>query len=321
LGLDEELNELNVSFYQPEQASDVLSEMESGQSDIEVPGLVLVDWYLNQEDDGYDFKGLTFEARLREVFGSIPVYGFSGEEASFGGQLSEERFDREFPIDKLTAPDVGEQIAEDIKDYRRIKKAVGGSEADIIDLLDASDSAKREQVKSTLPGEFENGIPTEEDSGGSAGLQFARWVRNRFLRVPGPTWGPMFTATKLGIDVDTFNEEYREKFESDRYQGVFSFSAEPRWWQRDIIDNIVSLNDDSNIAIGETWRSVPQILNVDSEDRPECEVCGDDYPETVAQTETSPTGTYPVHYGCSRIKKQREGAFNERRIIPSGRDS
>lgn len=315
--LDGEQEELNVVFYNPDEALEILSSIEEGTGDCEAPDLVLGDWYLNEVGE-YEFKGLTFEARLREVFSDVPFYGFSGEEtADFGGQLSEERFDRVCNIRELTSGNAGKEILEDIKDYQKVKDAVGGDIGDIMELLDASDEARREQIRASLPGEFENGIPSEDESGRSSGLQFARWVRNRFLQIPGPISGALFTATKLGVKRSVFKNKYQTDFESSKYRGIFSYTTKPRWWQTSVIRKLVKMNDDPESSMGEPWMSGPQILDVDPENRPVCEVCRKKHPETVAQTESSPTDTFPVHFGCSRIQKQREGAFSERRVIPS----
>ena len=59
----------------------------------------------------------------------------------------------------------------------------------------------------------------------------AYWIRNVVLKFPGFLYNPIYAATRLGISLDSFqNDNVQEIIEPARYTGIFT-PSEGRWWK------------------------------------------------------------------------------------------
>lgn len=312
-GLDEESDRLEVNFFLPEE---IVDRLVSDDSEVSGPNLVLTDWVLHEKSD-FGGDGLSVEGMVRGTLPEVPVYGFSAQyhDPSFEQTRSERRFDQLLHLSDLTEPDSAAQLIGDIEDYRNIEDIKGeGSEA-LFALLGAPSSDPAEKLRAALPQEFTEGIPAGEEYESGGILRFAQWVRNELLRIPGLLWDRKLTATKLGLTEEAFEEEYRDEFREAEYHGIFESTLDQRWWRSDIIDILIELCEDTDVDIHSPWRSGPEILGADEPDMAECEVCKENYPETVGYLSTDDDEGFPVHYRCSVIEKTRDGVFDDLRLI------
>lgn len=315
-GLDEESDRLTVHFSLPE---DIVDRLVADESDVSGPDLILIDWVLHQKSD-FGGDGLSVEGMIRGALPEVPVYGFSAQyhDPSFEQKRSERRFDRLFDLNDLTEPDAAARLISDIEDYQLIEDVKGEGIDPLLDLLDAPSSDRAEKLPTALPQEFAGGLPNGEGYEAGGILRFARWVRGELLLIPGLLWDRKLTATKLGLTEEAFEEEYRDRFEDAKYRGIFASSVSPRWWRSDIIDVLIDLSEETDVDIQSPWRSGPEILGADESEMVECEVCEENYPETVGYLSIDDDEGFPVHYRCSVIEKTRDGVFDDLRLIERG---
>ena len=173
-------------------ASEFLTDSDEEMDFPKEPDLALVDWYLRKGDENYAGDGPSIEGILRDKFPYTPIYAFSGKfgdpEFDRDRKRGEHRFAHITAADRLNDSD----LIDDIQDYRRIRKKEGSDVEGLIELLDPP-SGIEEKIESTLPQEFAEGLPHEEESDPDSSFRFARWVRNEFLKnlgYYGMVYGP-----------------------------------------------------------------------------------------------------------------------------------
>jgi hypothetical protein len=309
--LEEKSDRFNIEFESPENIDEMNTE----------PDLALVDWKLNT--DGYSGKGLSMEAKIREMYPEVPIYGFSGEpDEAKDLSMTTERFDQGvFSFSTITG-DKGfvDSIISDIEDYKTVSQA-RGEELDALYSALAVPKNDQKRVKSVIPREFSDGIRDGEESP----LNFSQWVLDRFLETPGPLLDETWAATTLGIRPEAF-EDYWDKLlsssdvEDVEYSGVFSHQADFFIWESQMVEVLVSLLSESKAAemAQETCRMGANILDVAEEDISRCKVCDEKFPGTVAAAGEGESAKYPVHYHCSDVHHSREGSFKDYRVIDNG---
>lgn len=274
------------------------------------PDLALVDWYLQTGE--YSADGPSIEGILHDRYPEMPVYGFSNQ---YGDQrFMRERKQGENRFEIITAPDQlkDEGIIKDIDAYRNIESKKGEGLLGILDLLKAEKDLKN-KIQPILPQEFAEGIPAGEDYEPGGVLRLARWIRHDLLRQPGLVWDDIWTATKLGIDIDVF-EEYRGDLTSEEYSGVFSHNIH-RWWRYEVTKKLHKMASEEDITIDRTWKDAPRVLGVNVDDIAVCDVCGEKYPETVAAEKANEDPEFQVHYECSNIENSRGSTFEDLRVL------
>lgn len=314
--LGEARPDLNVEFNTP----DNLEEFETN------PDIILVDWFLDQETASVYEKGISVEAKLREtVDAGTPIYGFSGETNKRSDeQFSDQRFDYGiFERSELSTPNAADILIKDMQSYDKIRDARGEGIQSLLDLLSVPED-DHQAVISVIPREYNDGLPRNGIKHG-ADLNFARWVRTRFLETPGPLLNTTWAATQLGVTSEAF-EEYNHKLASVEvpgeieYSGVFSHRVEALYWESQLMRALAKLEQKSDIeaSFNETWRIGKAVFDADEEQLATCAVCEKRFPQTVAARMPDKEATLPVHYRHSNVHHSREGAFKDHREIARG---
>jgi len=307
--LEERNDKIQVEFESPEDIEEMQTE----------PDLALVDWKLDSED--YFGKGLSMEAKIREIHSETPVYGFSGDPSEVQDKsLTNERFDQGiFPLKALSDPDFTDRLVKDIQDYKSLSRAKGGGLDALFNCLEIPESDKK-RVKSIIPREFSDGL--KEDSTGEKGpLQFSKWVVGRFLDTPGPLLNKTWVATTIGIRPKVFDNYWSEISKSAtrknlEYSGVFSHQVDTLIWESQLIETIVEILSESeeHEMAQETHQMGIELLEPDEDDLSCCRVCGESFPETVAAAVEGESAEHPTHYHCSDVHHSREGSFKDYRV-------
>ena len=274
------------------------------------PDLALVDWYLQTGE--YSADGPSIEGILHDKYPEMPVYGFSNKYGDKSFMRERKQGENRFEI--ITSPDrlKDKEIIRDIEDYEDIESQKGEGVTGILNLLGA-DSDLKEKIQPILPQEFAEGIPAGEDYEPGGILRLARWIRHVLLRQPGMIWNEIWTATKLGIDIDAF-DEYRSELSSEEYSGIFSHNIH-RWWREEVTRKVYELASKEGASVDRTWKDAPIFLDVDEEHIALCDVCGNKYPETVAAERANEDPEFQVHYKCSNIENSRGQTFEDLRVL------
>lgn len=302
-----------------EAASELLTGPDEEPAIPENVDLALVDWYLHTEDyegdDEYEGDGPSIEGILRDRMPTTPIYAFSGEYGNSAFEREQKRGEDRFAL--ITGPHKlnDSDLIKDLQDYQRIREQGGEGIEGIIDLLDAP-AKITEKIQSTLPQEFAQGLPSEDESDFNSSLRFARWVRHEFLEQSGLLWDDVWTSTKVGIDKEQF-DEYKSSLSGAKYTGIFSHRNE-RWWRVWVRDEVFDLADEQGRSIDRLWKDGPELLGVNENDTSTCEdaSCDDSHrPQTVAAASPKEKPSFQVHYNCSNIEQSRRATYDDLRVL------
>jgi hypothetical protein len=303
---------INIHSMGPrDAASQFLTDMEDEGGLPGEPDLALVDWYL--QTDEYAGDGPSIEGILRDRFSSIPIYAFSAEYGSPQFDLDRQRGATRFA--HITSPQRldDEDLIQDLEDYEKIRDKEGQGIDGLVDLLDPPSNLD-EQIESTVPQEFIQGLPRDEQSDTDSSLRFARWVRNEFLQTPGLIWDDVWTATKTGIGKESF-ANHSSAFSDAEYTGVFDHRFK-RWWREAVKDIVFDRARKENVDINRMWKQGPDLFDVAEGDRSKCDVCERPHrPQTVAARKPDDSADYQVHYDCSNIEQSRAATYEDFRLL------
>lgn len=304
--VSEQVEELSTQFDEPE---DAVKRLDSGENLSEID-LVLIDWKLNEDGDFFG-KGLTMAGKVREELPDVPVYGFSSDDVG-----NKEEFEATYSFSELHTKDGAEKLKSDLEAYEAIRGARGEDIDSLIETLSPPDKAA-DDLKSVIPREYMNGLKRRPQDNGGSVIEFAEWVRTRFLETPGPLWEDAWTATKIGLEEETL-DDYAEDLNSTEhgdtvYSGIFAHRKPRLWWSSRVIDAVVAISQEKEVRLGELKTVGKTVLN-ESEGISSCRVCQDELPDILAAGKDGEDAKHPVHLGCSHIHHSREGAFEDYRI-------
>lgn len=296
-----------------EVASELLTGPDGEPTIPSEPHLALVDWYLHTDD--YEGDGPSIEGILRDNFSTTPVYAFSGQYGSSAFKREQKRGEHRFAL--ITSPDRLDDVdlIQDIEDYQRIRDKEGECLDGIIELLEAPPDLK-EKIQSTLPQEFAEGLPSEDEGDSDSSLRFARWVRHELLEKPGLLWDDVWSATKIGIDKERF-AEYESSLSDAKYTGIFSHRND-LWWRMLVRDELFDRAAEQDRTVDRLWKDGPDLLDVAEEHRATCEIdpCNKSHPpQTVAAGSPSEKPNFQVHYNCSNIEQSRGATYEDLRVL------
>lgn len=314
--LEDQADPLCVEFSNPEDATEDLQSDNEPDAD-----LVLIDWVLHQNGD-YTGKGLTMAGTVRENLPQVPIYAFSGEAIEELQQaVSKSHFQWTCEVSDLVSRDGTTKLVNDLSDYEALESVRGEGFKSLVDTLNPPETAIQE-VEAVVPREFNSGLKKDPTVKGGNKLAFMEWVCHRFRETPGPLWNKTWTATKLGLEVDVFDDYLEELYDTSygkvTYDGIFSHWSGERWWSSELIGVVVELNQERNGPVGEICRTASTILDVPEDGIAGCRVCGDKYPETVAAQTEGEDARFPVHLICSNVHHSREGKFEDYRLVDEG---
>lgn len=299
---------ITVDFSLPDRAIEQVEEDSFPDAD-----LVLIDWVLNDEHDVIS-RGVSMEGIVREHLPRTPTYGFSGEETEeLQEAQNERRFEAVFDLRGIISNEGITNLEKDLQDYELIESVRGDGFEALRNTLQPP-SEGEEQLTSIIPREFSDGLQEGTKTKGGSKLEFARWVRERFLNTPGPLWNDQWLATNLGVSKTSLEPLAATLRESDRavkYEGIFSHRVENRWWSSEVIGAVVELVDSS---VADIQQAAPMLVPEEDREIATCDYCGEKYPDTVAAIKEGRDAEHPVHFRCSEIHHSREGPFEDYRV-------
>jgi hypothetical protein len=131
------------------------------------------------------------------------------------------------------------------------------------------------------------------------GFEAATWIRKILMNFPGILYNPIFSATYLGISLDSFQTpEVQTFFNSARYIGIFS-EEKDLWWKTKIFEIASNSMEDPERKLPlrrgfiKYWNRTHSLQLVPSV----CEFKGDSPAETVCYLSKKPVLLkYSLHY-------------------------
>lgn len=223
------------------------------------PDLYLVDYELDtvQADESIaNYRGTTLAARLRELRPEYPVVLLTRSDLSlwttdhrtaeasstFDDILYK---DKELRTNRTLAKIKLLSLA---TDYRKLRECSDRSVSSILGLLNTDKEGTEQARLSNPPG-----------SGWKA-VEVAKWIRSTLLRYPGVVYGPIHTATALGISLESFNNSLiRDLLEPAEYQGLFCAGQE-RWWRHTLfqVANRFGETAETGLSMREGFRNAAE---------------------------------------------------------------
>jgi len=315
--------ELEITIIHPTNLDSKLYQLKMSKK---IPDLFLVDYFLDEVkfeegDDGkYAHRGLTVAGKLREIEPEHPVYVVTQKDTKKEGIFFSEAQAVRAVFDKiLTFKEVQREghnvLYYDALDYRSIRTSPRRNLEVLFDLLQAPDDLKKRLVL-VLPEELREGLAASGSAKHPEGnpIAFAKWVQEILLSVPGFLYNELYTATYLGLTIETF-KNLSPKFKKAEYSGSFAKTTPTLWWVSKLSDIIFSMPKARKINKTNPWELSPILFSVSKKMQTKCIVCGDPFPETVGINLKNDSDFEPVHYKCSipHPNKRRELYFDEPR--------
>ncbi|MDL1964196.1 MAG: hypothetical protein LWW98_07665 [Deltaproteobacteria bacterium] len=124
--------------------------------------------------------------------------------------------------------------------------------------------------------------PTISESGWSV-FDAADWIRNTLIKYPGILYGPVNSATFLGISEDAFlSDPIQQLFSEAKYSTVFA-PKEGRWWKsklQEIAESIMEEHE-RDLIVRKGFPLARERINDKQIERSKCVFCGESPPEWV----------------------------------------
>jgi hypothetical protein len=307
-GIQQNSESITIEFSIPDKATSQIKDDSIPDVD-----LVLIDWVLSEDNDVIS-RGVSMEGILREHLPDTPIYGFSGEKTGeLEEALNERHFEAVFQLRDIISTDGIRGLESDIRDYNQLDSVRGEGFEDLRDVMNPPAEAE-EQLNSIIPRKFSEGLKKDSKTAGGSKIEFSHWIRERFLRTPGPLWDNQWLATNLGVTTDALEHLITRLQESDRdikYDGIFAQRVDDRWWSSEIIGAVVAVADGS---VSNIQQAAPQLVPEEHREIATCRYCEEEYPDTVAAIKEGENAEHPVHFRCSNVHHSREGPFEEYRV-------
>ncbi len=202
---------------------------------------LLVDHDLSSAPEGNDpvsYMGSTLASEMRMRQPSCPialVTRLHATAAKWQEQFLRQSNDLDVIIDKDEILKTPERVRTTIsilaEGFKALEGVSGRAWETVLELMGADDS-EANQLR-------EAGPPV---ANGQWNLpQTAKWIRTIVMGYPGILYDELTTATRLGIDMESFRHSLMQQLlEPARYRGVFS-GDEDRWWRGRVFNTAQSL--------------------------------------------------------------------------------
>jgi hypothetical protein len=193
------------------------------------PDLFMLDHFL-QVNLPHRMTGNTLAHILRRSFTNIPLVSVTAmfaQGCDHSGQDINEYTDV-FDYTKLS--ENIEDIFAIARDYRQLEAVTWDS---LVDKLQVPE-VERKVLKLAIPQELVREFtPTKHN-------QLAHWIRSELLAHPGFLIDELRAATFLGLSVPGF-QKIKASFETALYQGPFTTTKRPLWWQAKLKERLCDL--------------------------------------------------------------------------------
>ena len=207
---------------------------------LQKPTEFLVDYHLSVREPGRpyaNYKGGTLAAALRERDNAVPIVLITGqptEQDKGEAQLLEELpmfdgvvFKGEVIADGNRVADRLVRLADGFEELGRATKTWDGLVA-VLRPPSPEDVARLQEIPPTFKGPDWDVVLV------------ARWLERVILRYPGILLDQLYSASALGLDVESFRlDEVQALLADARYQGPLN-PPDGRWWKQRLIQIAVS---------------------------------------------------------------------------------
>ena len=178
------------------------------------------------------YRGLTFAARLREIWPAYPISLFTRSDLP-AWTAARRTATAGASFDDIIYKDTGLQgdrqgthakLISLARGYRTLRESETRTLSALLDLLETDQTGQNCARQAQPPPD------------GWQEFEAAHWIRSTLLHYPGVLYNDAHAATALGISVDSFKEDaVQYTLEAAAYQGPF-FEEQRRWWRHSLFD-------------------------------------------------------------------------------------
>lgn len=251
----------------------------------EEPHLILMDHSLGNVKAGRFNKGSTAAEIIREHWQECPIVCITAVELKDIDRHKQSVYEDIFEFQNISSYD--SRLISIAESFRELKKKRPQNIDDFIKLLGAPED-DYPRLKSIIPKELKDEDAYKDKS---LLLTIYRWVRRTLMEKPGFLFDRVWTATLLGIKVDSFIK-VEHIFKEAKYNGIFSDQGNERWWQSKVKEILYSELPDTDCVY--PWELGRMLPGIKDEDYSKCYATGEDFPETVAYTDESAKKRAPM---------------------------
>ncbi len=291
--------------------------------------IFLLDYKLNQkihQKERYKGDAIYLRGLIKSKYPDIPIYVYSQDERALLlsklAYVSDKEMD--FKISYQRIQDEGKDIFYyDGLDYKKIRNKMINGLNKLIDLLHPPEE-ERNKIRGLLPHVLKTkkyrNVNTETLAGKS--LEYAKWVRNIFMKNPGFVYNSKFSAILLGMTHTAFTNRINA-FKPALYDGIFSnTNREKLWWKIRLYDILSQKASERHANLSLTTNFLKElsidVFKLQKDEIAKCVVCDEKYPDAIG-SRLDEDEREPVHLGCSCENPNDEMMlyFDEIRLIES----
>ena len=247
----------------------------------ENPELILVDYDLAKPKDGLliGVSGAALSTALREEFSVVPIVLFTKIDFLGIQKLNPKVLSS---LDEtIYKSDVFKEDGENLDllhklaiGYKQLRNTESKSWDNLLRIIGAHE-IDYDVLKLSEP-------PTISETGWSV-FDVADWIRNTLIKYPGILYGPVNSATFLGISEDAFlSNPIQQLFSDAKYSTVFA-PKEGRWWKsklQEIAESIMEEHE-RDLVVRKGFPLAWERINDNQIERSKCVFCGESPPEWV----------------------------------------
>lgn len=304
----EETAQIPVDFVNLEKKN-VLDEVQSAVERLSQPSLVLVDHILTKATaDSSVHKGTSIVAILREKWPEPPVIAVTAAYRECVKELVSDVYEAIFPIERFS--DLVAYVLPIVEGYDVLRHEVTDL-AGLTNALGAPD-AEKEAIRSSVPSAVKRSM------GQTASTHYIfRWFRNTFHRKAGFLLDRRWTALSLGV-AEKYFDRYEQRIEEAKYTGIFTDSANPRWWKARLYSLLLP---ESPRRFGVALQEAAQVsLSIAGDHLSRCYRCNEKWPEVLGHVDEASlddADMRPLHLrcSCSHPLATPEPFYEERRVM------
>ncbi|HOY17404.1 MAG TPA: response regulator [Haliscomenobacter sp.] len=269
--MSKELN-IDVDFCDLKNKN-VNSELQSISSKPE-PDLVLMDHSLDQADGETTRSGSSAAAILRENWHACPIVSITGTDIIDMDTRHRSAYEAIFQYSDISRS--YPKIMAIAKGFSSLKQKPPTTIKEVLDHLNVPED-ERVRIIKILPGELKDNFNNK-----SLLLEIYRWCESILFKRPGFLYDRLWASTLLGLNLDGF-KQVEAKFNSAKYQGVFTDHSDERWWKSELL----SILGEEVDQVGLPWVMGRALVDNKKDYFSKCYVNQEEFPETVAAVDAT----------------------------------
>lgn len=269
---------------------DVIAELNRIRSEHE-PDLILMDHMLDMVGNGVITTGSSASEIIREKWPECPIICVTGVDQDKIDLHKKSIYEEVISISEFSEFD--SLLLSITESFKLLNTKRPNNINELLQILNAPNDDKV-RLKAIIPHNLKKNYGDK-----SLLITISRWVRHVLMRKPGFLYDRLWTATLLGIRIESF-AKVEKHFENAKYDGIFFDKENERWWQSKTREILFAKFPESEIFL--PWELGRKLHGIKKSDYSVCLVCGKSVPapETVGYKDDGKKRKIgPMHLRCT----------------------